>query len=187
MVVAAPHSFALSKRPQPCCPAHWGKSHALVQDSLQGARPAMVLPPFSTATTPSRLAFSWSDSHGYGSSSCLRCPSPARAVTCSWARPLKFETVQPLRKPPWPRPRRPPQGAKHTIQGGLVWVRVSEKVLLRPGTNEQVPAKPVSPKACCGKASRLNNQALTEMPPAGFEPATGCLEDLRSLACKPLS
>ncbi len=46
----------------------------------------------------------------------------------------------------------------------------------QPGTGEHGPAKAVSPKACCSRASRLKNQALTETPPAGFEPATGCLE-----------
>jgi hypothetical protein len=46
----------------------------------------------------------------------------------------------------------------------------------QPGTGEREPAKPVSPNACCSKASELKNQALTETLPVGFEPTTGCLE-----------
>ena len=44
------------------------------------------------------------------------------------------------------------------------------------GTGEQRPAKAVSAKACCSKAFWPKTQALIETPPAGFEPATGCLE-----------
>jgi hypothetical protein len=51
-----------------------------------------------------------------------------------------------------------------------------KRTFSRPGMGEQVPAKPVSLKARYGKASELKNQPLTETPPDGFEPSTGCLE-----------
>jgi hypothetical protein len=47
---------------------------------------------------------------------------------------------------------------------------------VKPGPDEQDSAKPVTLKACGREALGLKNQALTETPPAGFEPATGCLE-----------
>ena len=43
--------------------------------------------------------------------------------------------------------------------------QASLKPFSQPGTGEQAPAKPVSPKACCGKASWLNNQAPTGNAP----------------------
>ena len=46
----------------------------------------------------------------------------------------------------------------------------------QPGTGEQKPAKPVSPKASVRKAFGPRKQTLTETPPDGFEPSTGCLE-----------
>ena len=46
----------------------------------------------------------------------------------------------------------------------------------QPGTGEQKPAKPVSPKASDRKAFGLRMQVLIETPPDGFEPSTGCLE-----------
>ena len=46
----------------------------------------------------------------------------------------------------------------------------------QPGTGEQKPAEPVSPKASVRKAFGPRKQALTETPPDGFEPSTGCLE-----------
>jgi hypothetical protein len=52
-----------------------------------------------------------------------------------------------------------------------------------PVTGEQMPAKPVRPKANSSAASQPKNQPLTKTPPAGFEPATGCLEGSTS-ACK---
>ena len=46
----------------------------------------------------------------------------------------------------------------------------------QPGKGKQKPVKPVSPKASGREVSGLRSQALTETPPDGFEPSTGCLE-----------